>query len=98
MNMKADRTIRVVLAVFTMSLLLPTRVQAEEDVQVWLSKVNATDTGMEYGLAQQANVNFQANDQASLSNMIIIDENQKYQEMDGFGASITEASAYLYQN
>ena len=96
--MKADRTIRVVLAVFTMSLLLPTRVQAEEDVQVWLSKVNATDTGMEYGLAQQANVNFQANDQASLSNMIIIDENQKYQEMDGFGASITEASAYLYQN
>lgn len=96
--MKANRTMRIVLAVFTVSLLLPTRVRAEGDVQVWLSKVNATDTGMEYGLTQQPNVNFQVYDQTSLSNTIIIDENQKYQEMDGFGASITEASAYLYQN
>ena len=96
--MKSNRTMRIVLAVFTVSLLLPTRVRAEGDVQVWLSKVNATDTGMEYGLTQQPNVNFQVYDQTSLSNTIIIDENQKYQEMDGFGASITEASAYLYQN
>ena len=30
--------------------------------------------------------------------MIVVDESKEYQEIDGFGASITEASAHLYQD
>ena len=66
-------------------------------VELWMSQVNATDTGMQKGLEKQTNVTFDT-DTSSLGNYTIcVDETNTYQEMDGFGASITEASAYLLQ-
>lgn len=71
---------------------------AGSTVQVWVSTINDTDTGMDKGLSQEANLTFSADDGNKISNLIIVDESKQYQSMDGFGASITEASAYLYQN
>ena len=70
---------------------------AEPTVQVWLSSVNSTDTGMEKGLSQEASLSFSVDDGSKISNLIIVDESKQYQSMDGFGASITEASAHLFQ-
>ena len=58
-------------------------------VQVWLSSVNSTDTGMEKGLSQEASLTFDTDDGTKISNLIIVDESKQYQSMDGFGASIT---------
>lgn len=67
------------------------------EVNIWVSKVNATDSGMEKGLEKQTPVHFGSGDSASTNNLIVVDENNTYQTVDGFGASITEASAHLYQ-
>lgn len=66
-------------------------------VELWMSQVNAGDTGMAKALEKQTNISFD-NDTGSLGNYTIcVDENNTYQQMDGFGASMTEASAYLVQ-
>ena len=71
---------------------------AGSTVQVWLSSVNSTNTGMEKGLSPEASLTFSSDDGSRTSNLIIVDESKQYQSMDGFGASITEASAHLYQD
>lgn len=66
-------------------------------VNAWVSQVNSTNTGMAKGLEEQAPLHFSDDNGARISNLIVVDENNTYQTMDGFGASITEASAHLYQ-
>lgn len=46
-------------------------------------------------MAAQAPVNFATS--AASTNQIVIDENQTYQTMDGFGASFTDSAAYLLE-
>jgi len=70
----------------------------DTSVNVWMSQVNSTDTGMEKGLEQQSSVYFGDDVGSDLERIISIDETNTYQEMDGFGISLTEASAHLYQN
>lgn len=80
------------------STMAPMGVYADSpEVNIWVSKVNATDSGMEKGLEKQTPVHFGSGDSASTNNLIVVDENNTYQTVDGFGASITEASAHLYQ-
>jgi glucosylceramidase len=83
----------LVLAVFPISTTAvgPT-------VEVWVSQVNSTNTGMLKGLEKQSDLQFNDDNGTRISNLIAVNENNTYQVMDGFGASITEASAYLYQN
>ena len=79
------------------STMAPMGVYADSpEVNIWVSKVNATDSGMEKGLEKQTPVHFGSGDSASTNNLIVVDENNTYQTVDGFGASITEASAHLY--
>jgi glucosylceramidase len=86
-------TVALVLAVFPISTTAvgPT-------VEVWVSQVNSTNTGMLKGLEKQSDLQFNDDNGTRISNLIAVNENNTYQVMDGFGASITEASAYLYQN
>lgn len=86
------------LALFV-SVFPPIMAGAEgNSVEVWVSQVNASDTGMEKALQQEPSLTFQNDSGSRISNLIVVDENNTYQVMDGFGASITEASAHLYQN
>lgn len=64
-------------------------------IKSWISKVNDSDTGMEFGL--RARPSLQSKPEAGDSNTytVTIDTTRQYQTMDGFGASFTEASAYL---
>lgn len=64
-------------------------------VDSWLSRVNETNTGMESALSPQPALVFKTS-QAHPEHTINIDDSKQYQEMDGFGASFTEASAYLF--
>lgn len=77
------------------STMAPMGVYADSpEVNIWVSKVNATDSGMEKGLEKQTPVHFGSGDSASTNNLIVVDENNTYQTVDGFGASITETSVY----
>ncbi|GER90093.1 glucosylceramidase [Dictyobacter vulcani] len=64
---------------------------AGETVNVWL-----TSGDLSTHLAPQANLTF-ANGNGS-GNVINVNENQTYQQMDGFGASLTDSSAWLVYN
>lgn len=57
-------------------------------VSVWLTKSDESVL-----LEQQPDVQFAANGEADLD--ITINENHSYQQMDGFGASMTDSSAWL---
>lgn len=63
-------------------------------VEVWMSRVNEEDTGMEWGLSQQPDTAFSAGS-GDGEYQIYIDETERYQTIDGFGASLTDASAWL---
>lgn len=65
------------------------------EVHSWMSKVNAANTGMEYGLSPQPVIALAKKSADSVKYVIRIEDDKQYQEMDGFGASYTEASAYL---
>lgn len=67
------------------------------DVNVWISTVNSSNSGMDKALEKQVPIHFEINDGITTNNLIVVNENNTYQTMDGFGASITEASAHLYQ-
>lgn len=84
----------LVVCALVLSMVSPVYA-AGPTVQVWLSSVNSTNTGMEKGLSQEASLTFSSDDGSRTSNLIIVDESKQYQSMDGFGASITEASAHL---
>ena len=93
------KIISCLLAITMMAAWTPPVFASEEGpaVAVWVSKVNASDSGMEKGLEQQTPLQFRMDDGVNISNLITVEENNTYQTMDGFGASITEASAHLYQ-
>ncbi|WP_281884628.1 RICIN domain-containing protein [Paenibacillus sp. YYML68] len=63
-----------------------------ESVQVWLSNPNNNTW-----LARQADVSF-ANTSANADYTITVNSGTTYQTMDGFGASLTDASAWLLFN
>ena len=93
------KIISCLLAITMMAAWTPPVFASEEGpaVAVWVSKVNVSDSGMEKGLEQQTPLQFRMDDGVNISNLITVEENNTYQTMDGFGASITEASAHLYQ-
>ena len=93
------KIISCLLAITMMAAWTPPVFASEEGpaVAVWVSKVNASDSGMEKALEQQTPLQFRMDDGVNISNLITVEENNTYQTMDGFGASITEASAHLYQ-
>lgn len=67
----------------------PARTKTTEPVSVWLTTGDQTKL-----LQAQAGVSFSASTPAT-STTITVDESVTYQTMDGFGASMTGASAYL---
>ncbi len=93
---------KIIAGVITVALVLTgfpiTAIAVGPSVEVWVSQVNSTNTGMQKGLEKQSNLQFNDDNGTRISNLIAVDENNTYQVMDGFGASITEASAYLYQS
>ena len=46
-------------------------------------------------LAAQPDVTFTATTASASDNIVIVDENQQYQSMEGFGAAFTDSAAYL---
>lgn len=93
------RWISFILILSMTTLIMPIVLASETGpmVSVWVSQVNTSDSGMAKGLEQQAPLYFSSDDGTSISNLITVDEDNTYQTIDGFGASITEASAHLYQ-
>jgi len=62
---------------------------SSQNVEVWMS-----DPTRNVWLTQQPSVQF-TTDTSNISYTITVDENAKYQTMDGFGASLTDASCWL---
>ena len=97
--MLQKRLLTLVLASAIMSAAVPKAGALESaEVNIWLSTVNSTDTGMDKALSNEDSVYFVADNGERISNLIIVDESKEYQVIDGFGGSITEASAHLYQD
>lgn len=96
--MKSKRIFAIVLAFVLTFAMMPVAFAQGSSIQVWVSQVNDQDTGMAKGLSKENNISFSIDDESGISNLVIVDESKEYQQMDGFGASITEASAHLYQN
>ena len=65
---------------------------ANEPVSVWLTKADKSKL-----LLPQSSVNF-SSDSGTNDRTINVNDNINYQKMDGFGASLTDSSAYLIQN
>src|SRR5258708_28761777 len=59
------------------------------EANVWL-----TTADLQQHLAQQGNVQVSSGNASGIIN-ITVDENKTYQQMDGFGASLTDGSALL---
>lgn len=59
-----------------------------QTVDVWLTTIDQSST-----LQQQASVTF--SNGGGGSNPVFVDETQTYQEVEGFGASVTDSAAYL---
>ena len=97
--MLKKRVFAFALTVAIMATTMPMANALEStEVNVWLSTVNSTDTGMDKALSNEDSIYFVADNGDKVSNLIIVDESKEYQEIDGFGGSITEASAHLYQD
>ena len=66
-------------------------------VEIWTSSVKLDNSGMDKQLEKQPVAFFSSADHEaeSAALKIIVDETVKYQQMDGFGVSITEGSSYL---
>lgn len=77
-------------------LLQPSQASATASVgnrvSVWLTTAN-----LQEHITQQKDVNFSTGSGSGVIK-ITVDENKTYQQMDGFGASITDASAWLMYN
>lgn len=65
---------------------------AGESVSVWLTKADQSKL-----LAPQSNVTF-SKDSGTNDHTINVNENITYQQMDGFGASLTDSSSFLIHN
>lgn len=69
-----------------------TSVRANESVSIWMTTADRSRL-----LQQQSNVTF-GPDAGTNSNTITIDEGTSYQDMDGFGFTLTQGSAQLIKN
>src|SRR5260370_19350222 len=81
----------VVLPTLGISSPSPT-IAGNESVSVWL-----TDLSAGVRLSQQSNLSF-APDGNSNPLTITVDETSQFQQMEGFGASFTDSSAWLVYN
>src|SRR5882672_9485355 len=70
----------------------PETIAGNESVRVWL-----TDLSAGVRLVQQSNLSF-ASDSTSNPLTITVDESSQFQQMEGFGASFTDSSAWLVYN
>src|SRR5262245_2810707 len=61
-----------------------------QTVSVWV-----TTDDQKTKLQQQSSISFSRGSGSGGPNLILIDENQKYQIVEGFGASFTDSAAYL---
>ena len=97
--MLKKRVFAFALTVAIMATTMPMANALEStEVNVWLSTVNSSNTGMDKALSSENSIYFVEDNGNAVSNLIVVDESKEYQEIDGFGASITEASAHLYQD
>ena len=97
--MLKKRVFAFALTVAIMATTMPMANALEStEVNVWLSTVNSSNTGMDKALSSENSIYFVEDSGNAVSNLIVVDESKEYQEIDGFGASITEASAHLYQD
>ncbi|MFC3748251.1 glycoside hydrolase family 30 beta sandwich domain-containing protein [Paenibacillus sp. GCM10012306] len=95
LNMKAA-PLKMLSICLVASLLVvtppPKPASAAPTSEVWL-----TDSSAGAKLVQRPGTSFTADDGAA-GLAIVVDENIAYQQMDGFGASLTDASAWLLQH
>lgn len=64
-------------------------------IEVWTSSVRKDNSGMEKKLEKQDNICFGKSEDNAETLIVYVDDEIRYQKMDGFGISITEGSAYL---
>ena len=79
-----------ILIVFLVELFLAPPRAAGTTVDAWLT---TSDGGNQ--LTQQGNLNFASDSQAAASSTIDVNEHRQFQQMDGFGAAVTDSSAWL---
>ena len=79
----------IVIILLVELFLTPPRT-AGTTVDAWLTTSDGSSQ-----LTQQGNLNFASDSQAADSSTIDINEHQQFQQMDGFGAAITDSSAWL---
>lgn len=98
--MQRSKVARVQLVIALVCLCIAPRAQstpqtahaANESVQVWVTTSDQTKL-----LAQQANVLF-ASDSGTNPYTIAVDETQVYQQLDGFGGTMSDSPAWLIAN
>ncbi len=95
------KTITILLSIvilFLFGVVSGSTEASSEQVAVWMSNVSGDDTGMNLALTSQQGAVF-APDSSSAPYTIYVDETITDQTIDGFGASLTDASAWLmYQH
>ncbi len=90
----ASATFGAVLVVAGLSMAAPAHA-ANETVNIWLTTTNdSAGRNVTRGLQQQSPVSFSSGTGSS-ANTITVNENTKYQQFVGAGASMTDTAAYL---
>jgi O-glycosyl hydrolase len=79
----------IVIVCLVESCLVPPRASGTT-VDAWLT----TSDGSNH-LTRQGNLNFASDSQTADSSTIDVNEYQQFQQMDGFGAAVTDSSAWL---
>ncbi len=79
----------IVIVFLVESCLAPPK-SAGSVVGAWLTTSDGSNQ-----LTQQGNLNFASDSQADNSSTIYVNEYQQFQQMDGFGAAVTDSSAWL---
>jgi len=95
--MKRKKITSIILSfVLTTSMIQVSSIQktyaASKSVSVWLTKADQSKL-----LVPQSNVTFNE-DSGTNDHTINVNENVSYQQMDGFGASLTDSSSFLIHN
>jgi glucosylceramidase len=88
-------SVAIVISLLGSMLMSPTpALMADVPVNVWMTTAAADGLTVVKGLEPQANVTF-VTDTPNGNQVIQVDENLSYQTMEGFGASMTDSSAWL---